>query len=1410
MDRAFQDNNDSYVVIDGDTIADTQGNRLRIGDIDAREIDKVVKGEDGKYEFQRGEIGGESQTDAVSKVILDGGFTNVVRTGNYDNYDREIVYLKNSKGENLNNKLISSGIIEVTPETSKEAIIAKRERELYEAAFGKEKDEVNDLGNQIANEIDSQGLVFKEKAITEAYYDPDVHSGVRYRDPNRTIDNKAIGFSGDVSASWDQGWEGVKEGLWGYLNAIGVATDSEAIENIGEAGVANARMKLADAPEIILDYKEVDSVWDGFSWAMNNAVMSAPYLVATFGAAAAAVPAAMIAGPVAGGITAVAPISAIYAGHTWNEMEGEKGIPQFLAATSAGVAAAMVERLGMKALISPAEVISTRGLNRLINAYAKKNTITRDVAKGIILKTAKQEQASLARSLLRMKPSDIAKFSGMNVLKAGSLGALTEAGTEVVQEGIQAGTAALASDKQYTEDELYNRFINAGLAGGVIGSGFASAGNVYSQGQNQLMRADYAKNSSDRYRLIEQARIRDNQPTNNTGRKPSTVENNIAESDKEFFDNTKEPFKFANLAQDYQNKYRGIKNFFKENDELADYIDAIATGFGKLVKSAESSAVDFNSLIKSKVGLDIFARIGQMTTGVYHSGQNFKQANDQLVSDFKSHVDEQDIAKSFGFKNMNSKSAKEISKKLREFGRDGGFENYELKLLEENGAYDLATQWEGNKLNAQERQSVEDSLFNLGLRTNSEIRNYLRKVKDKGFTNGVVPLSAFNSTSMVEVTRLYLASKQLKRSYDSAFNAMASEYNQYNTTNLQYDPDYWWRHQGFDWEKVKKNPARFKKWLSSVDPSIDVESVYQNIVNRGAAGTNSEFSLVDGKKWSPWTFSGNAKNITGSRGFKNWSSENLFESLNKAQVESAKYTSSTHYFGEGGSKLNKLFNDLEKENILTPEEQQKFAWYAKAIIDSSHGNFRRITSPRWAAFNNYLTSWSILAGLPLSAISSIPETMMVYFKVKDNDEWKQATARLIQQVGGAWDDTMGKEVEITKQLLEKSGLPEDLNTVVNRLATGERDVSFIKVHEAFFRAIGIKQITQFQRRMNAGFAIDMVKTGLSRLELAPKRADGTFDLDNFNEVEMRTYLDLGDLGINVELLYDYYTELEEIYRDKLFDITDNRGIDADTEAFYTNPTQREMAFRKLAMRTEEVGPPTQESVLIRADEIQSEINEEVQTAIYRFVNERIQNPQAANRPLFFQDPHYQLFTQFNGFISTFTANVVPKLWRDSIIKGNPKVKYDTFALILTMIALGGASQYIKDLIKFGQTSPYLDEIGYVQRALYSSGVIGQYERVVDLVSPLYPERGNGLEYIFNIMLGEAGPSARNIETVLTASGQALSGEGEKALNNLGRILPVVGPVTSVRRAGTDVAMGENPLKGVEIPSKDDIITSLLN
>jgi len=202
----------------------------------------------------------------------------------------------------------------------------------------------------------------------------------------------------------------------------------------------------------------------------------------------------------------------------------------------------------------------------------------------------------------------------------------------------------------------------------------------------------------------------------------------------------------------------------------------------------------------------------------------------------------------------------------------------------------------------------------------------------------------------------------------------------------------------------------------------------------------------------------------------------------------------------------------------------------------------------------------------------------------------------------------------------------------------------------------------------------------------------------------------------------------------------------------------------------------------------------IETAMYRYINERVQLPQSYNRPLFFQDPHYQLLTQFNGFMSTFTANIVPKLWKRNLINGNIQVKYDTFALIILMMGMAAASQYLKDLVKYGETSPYLDEMGYLQRALYSSGVMGQYERLVDLVVPLYPQRDSGFQWLSNAVLGEAGPTARILGNMATGLGQLTQGETERAVNNMAKGFPVIAPMTKMRHGLTDIAHGKNPFR----------------
>ena len=382
------------------------------------------------------------------------------------------------------------------------------------------------------------------------------------------------------------------------------------------------------------------------------------------------------------------------------------------------------------------------------------------------------------------------------------------------------------------------------------------------------------------------------------------------------------------------------------------------------------------------------------------------------------------------------------------------------------------------------------------------------------------------------------------------------------------------------------------------------------------------------------------------------------------------------------------------------------------------------------------------------------------------------------------------------------------NSVVDRLSTGERDIGFLKAHETFFKVIGIKDITQFQRRMNAGFALDFIKGNLSDLDTAPKRKvkkskipgnEGSidmftqFDLEAFNEVEMRSYLALTDLGIDIEKFYNLVEDVDSLTRDEAFDITDNIPLDPTLQDKYLKTvTQRQVAIATMLGSTDgsNIKPDLQKEI-IRAE---GEITEAIETAIYRFVNERIQNPQAANRPLFFQDPHYQLMTQFNGFIATFTANVVPKLWNKGLRKGTPQIKYDTFLLILTMMALGGASQMLKDVLKFGAPSPYLDGMGYTQRALYSSGIIGQYERVVDAVAPLYPQRDNGLDWIFNTIVGEAGPSVRLLSNLVTGAGNLAEGQTERGVKNLGKTLPIVAPLTGVRGALGRASVGKDAIE----------------
>ena len=1607
---------DDYRLIDSDTLENTRtGESTRLLGFDGLETSTLIKNDDGSYTHKHGELGGDLNTQIVADVIEAGNFKSVLDSGDDDVYDRNLGSLKNPEGDDLTETLFREGLAKLDSFTTERNTTLKREGEIYRRLFGDAQSLYADQRKMLRDQEDQDGLYFKGLAITEADYDPAFHSDVQFRDPDRTLTNKPKGLLDGMGYSSGVGWDGIKEGFWGYIDAIGQTSGIEMIENVGEQGVMRARSQLADAPELLLNYDEVEGLYSGFQYVLNNAAMSAPYMVTTFAAMAASVPIVAVTGggALAGTALATLPTSVIYAGQTWNEMEGEKGAAQFVASSVSGVGQASLEILGLKGLIAPAKVFSKAGQQRVINALVNKRGMTRPQAEKVFASAVGKSEKQFLTGLMRVKPEDIAKFSIGELAPAALKGAVREGLTEVGQEGLQMGTAAAFSDKRYTMEEVANRLTNAAVAGGTLGGTLGTAGNTYQQSRNQLRKTIYSKADQERLSVFELYKVGRAQ----AGQKINTIDENIAKQDsadrtadstmpsfevndvtvdekiaelkegldlsldsakeasraqhpnhtnavdeaisiferngnvskevkqqkrKELsseeysaFENTvnalnenktsnsklqeqisslekkklqginsytvaSEIDKTGSLSQDYIQNRKGLVNVLRNAKTATDVVEAMAIGTGKLVRGAERSAIKAVRAVSNPIALDILSRVGGSLGDVVHSGMNFKEYQDSIIRKAKLLVDDPVIAEKYGFRAMRYKAAIAISKRLIEFGRSRGYTVYRYYRMQQltpelNELIDDYNQIESelntpltpeyradakaakdmylNRLNEIGFTTVNEVILKEELKVYEQVRNSSRFSNEQGIIqrNSLYQFledkfknkddsTDFGVEAETSLERDFLAADSIRRSYNYIFQTANDRYKQENNGgSLEYNSNLWWSFQGFDYREVRKDPVAFKRILMSSPLNYTKEAadrIYDNIAKRGEGTVNAvdvgitsdaempKYSLLDpSNSGLPLAFTNKGEALSEVTALDRFRNNNLFETLNKTQVDAARYTANAKYFGQGGWKLHQLFRQLEQEGDLTREEITQFAFYIRSMINAANGNFNRIESPRLAAINSFSTSWSILAGLPLSAPSSLPEFGMVYFDIKDDEMFKQASDQMVKQLSTTFTKALDSQAERGRSLVKQVGLEVNQNTIADRLATGERDVAFARLHEAFFKGVGIQGITQLQRRIVSVVALDAIRHSFDILELAPtkskfiglsklsdnvedlaqdvEKSDYDFDFENFSELEQEAYRQLTSLGFSIERMMKLMKDVDSATRHALLDITD--GLPANVTKELVNEadvggtervkprTQREAAMIELLKVSNDPQlyegrnrMSVDQAYREYAKEIEEYINEEMTLGIQRYVHERIQMPGHANRPLVFQDPHYQLITQFNGFISTFTANIIPKLYSRGLKRGNIKVKADTFSVIVMLLVLGGASQYLKDLIKFQEPSPYLDTSGYIQRAVYASGVLGQYERVVDIAHPLYPQRDEGIEWLSNTLFGEAGPTMRNVSSVFEAGGSFIEGEGERGFNKLFSAAPYIGPATNLRRGAAKAATLQNPIDDIELPDENEM------
>jgi len=466
----------THTFIDADTIRDADGTSYRLQGYDAPEV-AGFKG--GKW--KAGTAGAADATREITRLAESQGYTNIVKTGQVDPNGREIIELHDQNGRNFTTELLKSGALDAGKYTTQDDLDAIA----VAKAFGNNNDEFSDAADKIAGAIEEETdrpIAFRQAALNEAAY-AEGHgtAALSFRKTDRDIRNNSLN---PLSDAWDQGWVGAKEGYYGFLELLGDSTGTEYLADIGEAGITRARAQQEEYGRILTDWKDVNGIQSGVSYIANNAAMSLPYMVTTAAASVAGAVAAPVIGTAGALAVGVGVPSMVYAGQTWNEMEGEKDAS---IALTAGLVQGSLDRLGLGAItgkVAPNNITAAA-----VQKIMKARGLGKEAAEQVLAQSTKQELADFLRASGEIATKQlVAKQTGKAFLKS----AASEGLTEVMQEATAYTAATQGSDKEFNWEELNERLAAAAIAGSTLGGAFSVPGSAKGALDHRALLGDHA------------------------------------------------------------------------------------------------------------------------------------------------------------------------------------------------------------------------------------------------------------------------------------------------------------------------------------------------------------------------------------------------------------------------------------------------------------------------------------------------------------------------------------------------------------------------------------------------------------------------------------------------------------------------------------------------------------------------------------------------------------------------------------------------------------------------------------------------------------------------------------------------------------------------------------------------------
>jgi len=475
--------------------------------------------------------------------------------------------------------------------------------------------------------------------------------------------------------------------------------------------------------------------------------------------------------------------------------------------------------------------------------------------------------------------------------------------------------------------------------------------------------------------------------------------------------------------------------------------------------------------------------------------------------------------------------------------------------------------------------------------------------------------------------------------------------------------------------------------------------------------------------------------------FTEYFEQDIFKNMREASRNAARFETYHKFVGRDNWRVASLLDQAAKEGVPA-KEVNMMALSIQHYLEAQSGNYKRPPKgsygERALGVQRKLLLWSVLTALPMSMFSSTVELSLTTQGLTQKQIFGEINAIAHEAASG-----VGKylsrmpQIATGKEFLPESPFYKRLNqlgylnweagaaTTVGATETSDWGKYFV---DRFFKYNGLEDLTNMTRTMRLAFMNEFLTDHIDTIKTADPKTEGY----RYANEQLR------NLGLPV----DRYIGL------------------LDGQANGTLNERQKTELERLTMLAE-----------------------------YTFINQAVALPGTANRPLFYQDPRLAMFTQFNGYVATFSATILPRLWSEYVARGRPSMKYNTFALMGMMIFLGFISQYLKDWLKYGGSTPYLDSKEKMRRAVNSSGLLGQGERVLNFVWPQFENNnptivGKAADTVLDEM-----PAMGPVRRMMKAADSAYQGEGQQAKYNAIRAAPVLGPFTALaeKMSGLDLS-----------------------